>query len=125
MASSILGLRTVIYKVSDLALAKEWYSKAFQTQPYFDESYYVGFTIGGYELGLQPEESPKGENVATFWGVEDIQTEYERFLAEGAAAVEPPMNVGGEIMVATLKDPWNNLLGLIYNPEFKGFDPAP
>jgi lactoylglutathione lyase len=29
------------------------------------------------------------------------------------------MNVGGEIMVATLKDPWDNLLGLIYNPEFQ------
>ena len=123
--SPILGLRTAIYKVSDLARAKEWYTEAFKTSPYFDEPYYVGFNVGGYELGLQPEDVSKGENVAVFWGVEDIQTEYERFLACGATAVEPPMNVGGEIMVATLKDPWDNLLGLIYNPEFKGFVPAP
>ena len=43
---------------------------------------------------------------------------YQHFIDCGASEVEKPMNVGGEIMVATLKDPWNNLLGLIYNPEF-------
>ncbi|MEO6536593.1 MAG: VOC family protein [Candidatus Paceibacterota bacterium] len=119
MTSPILGLRTTIYKVSDLDKAKEWYSKVFQATPYFDEPYYVGFNIGGYELGLQAEETLKGENVATFWGVEDIQAQYEHFLACGAVAVEPPMSVGDEIMVATLKDPFDNLLGLIYNPNFK------
>jgi len=48
----ILGLRTVIYHVSDLQRAKAWYSTAFDVQPYFDEPFYVGFNIGGYELGL-------------------------------------------------------------------------
>lgn len=120
----MLGLRTVIYKVSDLAAAKEWYSKAFGVMPYFDEPYYVGFNVGGYELGLQPEDAPKGENVVVFWGVEDIDAEYARLLACGASEVEKPMSVGGEIKVATLKDPWNNLLGIIYNPEFKGFVPV-
>ena len=52
----MLGLRTTIYKVSDLLKAKSWYAKAFETQPYFDEPFYVGFNIGGYELGLLPEE---------------------------------------------------------------------
>lgn len=118
MTSPILGLRTTIYKVSDLAKAKEWYSKVFDATPYFDEPFYVGYNIGGYELGLQPEETAKGENVATFWGVNDIDTEYKRFLDLGATEVEKPMNVGGKIFVATLKDPWNNLIGLIYNPDF-------
>jgi lactoylglutathione lyase len=122
--SPILGLRTAIYKVSDLEKAKEWYSEIFQATPYFDEPYYVGYNIGGYELGLQAEETSKGENVAVFWGVDDIQAQYDRFIAGGAVAVEAPMNVGGEIMVATLKDPWHNLLGLIYNPEFKPFPKA-
>ncbi|MDB5237559.1 MAG: bleomycin resistance protein [Parcubacteria group bacterium] len=122
MKSSILGLRTTIYKVADLAAAKEWYTKAFQCEPYFDEPYYVGFSINGYELGLQAEEVPVGENVATFWGVSDIDAEYERFIGCGAVAVEPPMGVGGEIKVATFKDPWGNLIGIIYNPEFKSGD---
>ncbi len=65
--SRILGLRTTIYKVSDLAEAKAWYSKVFGVDPYFDESYYVGYNIGGYELGLQNEDVIKGENIAVFW----------------------------------------------------------
>lgn len=119
MKTPILGLRTVGYKVSDINKAKEWYAEAFKTQPYFDEPFYVGFNIGGYELGLQPDEAVKGDNVVVYWGVEDIQSEYNRFLSLGATAHEAPQNVGGEIMVASLRDPWNNIIGLIYNPEFK------
>lgn len=119
MKSSILGLRTVGYKVSDITKAKEWYTNAFGTKPYFDQPFYVGFNIGGYELGLQPDESVKGDNVVTYWGVEDIQTQYDHFLSLGATEHEAPQNVGGEIMVASVKDLWGNIIGLIYNPEFK------
>ena len=123
MKNNILGLRTVIYKISPARLqeAKEWYSKVFQTQPYFDEPYYIGFNIGGYELGLQPEElsSAKVPNVSCFWGVENIEESYHFFITNGATADEAPQNVGGDIMVATVKDPWDNLIGLIYNPEFR------
>jgi len=122
MNSPFLGLRTVIYKVSDLNKAKAWYSKVFNAQPYFDEPFHVGFTIGGYELGLQPEENSgvkKSENVHVYWGVEHVQKEYDRFILLGATEHEKPQNVGGEIVVATVKDPWDNILGIIYNPEFK------
>ncbi|WP_394758725.1 VOC family protein [Flavobacterium sp.] len=120
MKSKILGLRTTIYKVSDIANAKEWYTKAFETKPYFDESFYVGFNIGGYELGLQPEEQLilKSDGVVSYWGVDNIETEFDRFIQLGATSHEKPQNVGGEIIVATIKDPWNNIIGLIYNPEF-------
>lgn len=117
----MLGLRTTIYKVSDLKKAKEWYAEVFETKPYFDQPFYVGFNIKGYELGLQPEEKPitsKPESVLTYWGVEDIHEEYNRILKLGAAEHEKPSNVGGELMVASLYDPWNNIIGLIYNPEF-------
>jgi len=122
MKTPLLGLRTVIYKVDDIDKAKDWYTNVFKTKPYFDQPFYVGFTIGGYELGLQPETiaaSKKSLNVVTYWGVEDIETEYKRFLSAGATAHEAPENVGGEIIVATVKDPWGNAIGLIYNPEFK------
>ncbi|UZR99715.1 VOC family protein [Chondrinema litorale] len=116
------GLRTTIYKVGDIEEAKKWYSEVFETTPYFDEPFYVGFNIKGYELGLQPEEQPvvgKAESVVTYWGVEEIEKEYERLVALGASKHEDPVNVGGEIMTATVKDPWGNLIGIIYNPEFK------
>jgi predicted enzyme related to lactoylglutathione lyase len=117
----MLGLRTPIYKVSDLQKAKGWYSKVFKEKPYFDESYYVGFTIKGYELGLMPEENSKnkGDNVLSYWGVEKIEETYMFFLDNEARSHEKPMNVRGSLMVASVKDPWNNVIGLIYNPYFK------
>ena len=119
MKTTILGLRTVGYKVNDLDKAKAWYTKAFNTEPYFGQPFYVGFNIAGYELGLQPDEAVNGDNVVTYWGVADIQEEYDRFISLGAIEHEAPQNVGGDIMVASVKDPWGNIIGLIYNPEFK------
>jgi predicted enzyme related to lactoylglutathione lyase len=122
MKSKILGLRTVVYSVPNLNTAKEWYSQVFETKPYFDEIFYAGFDIMGYELGLVPIEkadSLPSENIITYWGVENIESEYARFIALGANAHEAPTNVGGNIMVASVKDPWNNVIGLIYNPDFK------
>lgn len=118
----ILGLRTAIYRVSDINAAKEWYARVFEKQPYFDQPFYVGFEIGGFELGLQPEDNPvtdKKESVAAYWGVNDVQKEYDRFIASGAIEHEKPTEVGGDIIVASVKDPWENIIGLIYNPHFK------
>jgi|TARA_R110000737_G_scaffold202403_1_gene221592 predicted enzyme related to lactoylglutathione lyase len=120
--AQILGLRTTIYKVEDLHKAKKWYSKAFDQNPYFDEPFYVGFSIGGYELGLMPNEEKdmkKSDNVLSYWGVENIQETYERFISNGAVSHEEPNNVGGEMMVASIRDPWGNVIGLIFNPFFK------
>ena len=119
---SILGLRTTIYKVSDIQKARDWYAKAFETKAYFDETYYVGFNIGGYELGLQPEEVSKGEkieSVVSYWGVEKIQEVCDRLISLGAIENEKPYNAGGEMITATPKDPFGNVIGLIYNPYFK------
>jgi lactoylglutathione lyase len=114
------GLRTVIYKVPDLEKAKEWYSNAFNIRPYFDQPFYVGFNIGGYELGLIPEEvKDKTDNVLTYWGTSDIQNEYQRLLSLEATEHEAPTNVGDDIITAIVKDPWGNVIGLIYNPHFK------
>lgn len=122
MKKTFLGLRTTIYKVSNLKKATDWYSNVFETEPYFNEPFYVGFNIGGYELGLQPEEhhsSRKAESVVTYWGVENIEDTFDRLLEAGASEHEEPQNVGGDIMTASVKDPWGNILGIIYNPHFK------
>jgi predicted enzyme related to lactoylglutathione lyase len=117
----MLGLRTTIYKVNDIKKATEWYSLAFETTPYFNEPFYVGFNIGGYELGLQPEENAninKAESVVSYWGVENIEESYDRLIKLGATENEKPFHVGGDIITATVKDPFGNVLGIIYNPHF-------
>ncbi len=117
----LLGLRTVVYHVDDLENAKNWYTEAFGVEPYFDEPFYVGFDIGGFELGLHPvtERIHKGNNVAVYWGVENIDSAYARLLDTGAKENEPIRDVGGDIKVATFLDPFGNLLGIIENPHFK------
>ncbi len=115
-----LGLRTVIYHVPDLAAAKAWYAAAFGVAPYFDEPFYVGFEIGGFELGLDPDTSGVnvGNNAVAYWGVADIGDAYKRLLARGARPRDPVKDVGGDIKVATVADPFGNVIGLIQNPHF-------
>jgi predicted enzyme related to lactoylglutathione lyase len=122
-ADMILGLRTVKYEVQDMAKAKQWYSKVFGVEPYFDEpAYYVGYNVGGYELGLVPEPKSSTKRDAAgvaYWGVEDIRAEYKRLLELGATSVSDVQDVGGGILVAEVRDPFGNVIGVIYNPHFK------
>jgi len=116
-----LGLRTVIYRVPDLAKAKAWYAAAFGVAPYFDEPFYVGFQIGGFELGLDPDAdgATVGDSVVAYWGVADIDEAYARMIQRGAGSREPVKEVGGDIKVAAVTDPFGNVIGLIENPHFK------
>jgi len=114
----ILGLRTVAYHVADVAAAKAWYANVVERQPYFDEPFYVGFEVGGFELGLVPDGTPGPGGTVAFWGVPDIIAEVKRLEGLGAGVREPVQEVGGGIKVATLADPWGNSFGLIENPHF-------
>ena len=118
----IKGLRTVKYGVTDIVKGKEWYTKALGFGPYFDEPFYVGFNVDGYELGLDPDTPPAQSGdagVVAYWGVENIEHEYQRLLSIGARVHSEITDVGGGIKVATVLDPFGNVFGIIYNPHFK------
>ena len=119
--SHFLGLRTSIYRVTDMEKAKAWYSQVLGSDPYFDQPFYIGFEIAGYELGLQPDKvtGKKADNIHVYWGVEDILKSHGRLLTLGAKPHTNPENVGDGIWVATVKDPWGNVFGIIQNPHFK------
>lgn len=121
MQTPFLGLRTAIYKVPDMTEATEWYTKVLGTEPYFNEPFYVGFNVAGYELGLQPQEGEitKPDSVITYWGVDDVEATHAMLLSAGASPHEEPTEVGGGVIVAAVKDPWGNVFGIIYNPHFK------
>ena len=124
MTPMVKGLGTVIYPVPDLGRAKAWYSKAFQQQPYFDQPFYIGFNVAGYELGLDPNPAGKagpGGSVA-YWRVEDIDVALQHFINAGAALVSAVQDVGEGIKVATVSDPFGNRIGLIENPHFTLLD---
>ena len=114
----ILGLRCVIYPAPDLAAAKDWNSKVLGQVPYFDEPFYVGFSVGGFELGLVPDARPGSTGAQPLWGVTDIESAYARSMELGATALEPVTEVGGGIKVAAVQDPFGNRFGIIENPHF-------
>lgn len=116
------GLRTATYAVPDIAHAKAWYAEVLGSPPTFDEPFYVGFEVGGYELGLVPaegESAPGEGGVTVYWGVPDAEAALARLLALGASAHEGVQDVGGGIRVATVLDPFGNVLGVIENPHFR------
>jgi hypothetical protein len=94
MTTLLLGLRTAIYPAPDLARAKAWYAQVLEQAPYFDEPFYVGFEVSGFELGLLPN------------------------AALGATALAPVADVGGGIKVAAVTDSFGNRLGIIENAAF-------
>lgn len=117
----IKGLRTVTYQADDLQRAKDWYSQVLGFAPYFDESFYVGFNVGGFELGLMPSDETivRGNNAVAFWGVEDIKAAQAKLIELGAEKISDVVNVGESLYVATVKDPFGNVFGIIENPHFK------
>jgi predicted enzyme related to lactoylglutathione lyase len=110
------SLRTCIYQVHDLALAKEFYSQALGKDPYFDEPYYVGFNVDGHELGLDPDVSkrpPGGSGMIGYWRVEDINAAWQHLTTIGATSIELPHAVGVDLQVSVVADPFGNYIGLI------------
>lgn len=118
----LLGLRTATYHVDDIEKGKLWYSAVLGIEPYFDQPFYVGFNVGGYELGLQPDEATTGERAdgaVAYWGVENADTAFKKLIELGATVHEAVQEVGEGIRVATVQDPFGNVFGIIENPHFK------
>lgn len=114
----IQGLRTVIYPVTDIAEGKGWYAGVLGKEPYFNEPFYVGFEVGGFELGLIPDGQPGAAGATAYWGTADARAELARLKQLGGTVEQDVTDVGGDILVATVRDPYGNLFGIIQNPHF-------
>jgi predicted enzyme related to lactoylglutathione lyase len=120
--AAFLGLRTAKYTARDLSAAKTWYSEVLGVAPYFDEPFYVGFNVGGFELGITPDsaaESGRAEAGVAYWGVTNADRSFSRLVSLGASAFEPIQDVGGGIRIGAVRDPFGNILGIIENPNFR------
>jgi predicted enzyme related to lactoylglutathione lyase len=116
---AFLGLRTAIYAAPDLAKATTWYSEVLGFQPYFNQPFYVGFNVGGFELGLDPNAAATGAGgVSVYWGVANAAESLQRLLTLGAKPHADVQEVGEGIRVATVLDPFGNVFGIIENPHF-------
>jgi catechol 2,3-dioxygenase-like lactoylglutathione lyase family enzyme len=117
MSTPLLGLRTAIYVSPDLDAAKAWFTELLGFGPYFDEPFFVGFNVGGYELGLLPDGDP-ADGVLTYWGVPDVEAAMAHAIGQGAAVHAPATEVGDRIVTGTVRTPMGSIIGFIFNPHF-------
>ena len=112
--SSTEGIKTVLHPVSDLAKAKEVYTALLGIPPQADSQYYVGYDVAGQHIGLVPGGGPQGmTSPVAYWHVPDIEAKLAEVTAAGATVKEPARDVGGGRLVATVTDPYGNVLGLL------------
>jgi predicted enzyme related to lactoylglutathione lyase len=116
----LLGLRTAIYPAPDLERAKAWYTEVLGIEPYFDQPFYVGYAVGGFELGLDPNAAPGVAGPQTLWGVANAGDAMKRLVELGATVLDPVAEVGEGIKVGAVADPFGNRFGIIENPTFDG-----
>jgi len=114
--SSTEGIKTVLHPVSDVGAAKAVYTALLGIPPQHDAPYYVGFDVAGQHIGLVPGGGGMTSPVA-YWHVPDIEAKLAEVTAAGATIKEPPHDVGGGRLVATVTDPDGNVLGLLQDPQ--------
>jgi predicted enzyme related to lactoylglutathione lyase len=105
------GIKTVIYPVSDLARAKAAFSAVLGAAPDMDAPYYVQFNVNGQAIGLDPHGHKGGAVV--YYQVDDIKGALQALLETGAEVDEEIKDVGGGRLIAAVKDPDGNLIGLL------------
>ena len=108
------GIKTVIYPVKDITRAKELFRKLLGVEPYTDEPYYVGFRIGGQEIGLDPNGHTHG--MTAYYHVDNIRYSLQSLADAGAQILQEIKDVGGGKLIASVKDPDGNIIGLLHTP---------
>ena len=57
-----------------------------------------------------------GNTTTTYWKVDSVADAVAHMLSHGATAHEPITEVGKDLYVASVRDPWGNILGVIQEP---------
>jgi predicted enzyme related to lactoylglutathione lyase len=107
-------LQSIVSPVRDLDANKAIYAALLGTEPHTDQPYYVGFNVGGVEIGLNPHGHQQGMTAPVpMIQVADIEIALKEVLEAGATLAGAPRDVGGGTRIATVTDADGNTLGLI------------
>ena len=104
-------MRLLVYPVKDLDKARTLFRELLGVDPYADAPYYVGFRTGDLEIGLDPHGQSAGP--LAYWEVGDIKARLAELVAAGAEQQQDVRDVGHGKLIATVKDPNGNLVGLM------------
>lgn len=106
-------LENIVYTVPDLDAAKAISSALLGVDPHTDNPSYVGFNVGGVEIGLTPAQGGASGRTVAHIRVTDITATLAAVREAGAVIVDEPRDVGGGTLVATVRDAGGTLFGLI------------
>lgn len=111
------GIITVIYPVKDVVQSKALYNQLLGVEPIADQPFYVGYKVGGQDIGLDPNGHSKGlTGSLAYYQVDDIAKSLQSLLDAGAQLLQKVTDVGGGKLIASVKDADGNSIGLIQNP---------
>ncbi len=105
------GIKTVIYPVKDMARAKTQFRTLLGVEPYADQPFYVGFKVGDQDIGLDPNGHTAG--MTAYYHVSDIKQSLQSLVDAGSKILREAQDVGGGRLVASVKDPDGNIIGLV------------
>src|SRR5215211_1676850 len=98
------GVKTFIYSVRELAKVKSLYGELAGVEPYTDEAYYVGFDVGGKDVGLDPNGHSNGmTGPLAYWHVDDIENSLNALLDAGAEVQQDIRDVGEGRLIASVR----------------------
>lgn len=108
------GITTIVYPVKDATQATALYNALLGVEPYVANPYYVGYKVGGQDIGLDPNGHSTGlTGPLAYHHVDDVAASLQALLDAGAQLVQPVKDVGGGKQIATVKDADGNLIGII------------
>lgn len=126
------GISTINLWADDLPAATSWYTELLGTEPYFSSEAagrgpgYVEFRIGDYELELgiiDRRFAPAGLAAGpggsiAYWHVDDVAATLDRTVSLGAEQLEAVTERGPGFVTASVVDPFDNVLGIMYNRHY-------
>jgi predicted enzyme related to lactoylglutathione lyase len=111
------SIKIVIFPVGDLDRSKPLFTALLGKEPDYDTPYYVGYEAGDQHVGLNPNGHAQGmTGPLVNWQVDDIKGEIKKLTDAGATVDQEPRDVGNGRLVASLKDPDGNPIGLVQDP---------
>lgn len=112
------GVMSIVYRVSDVEKAKQWYRMLLNAEPVLDKALFVVFRVGDTNLGLvHTDLGPVGESkgndsTRTYWRVDDIDSVYTYLLDCGAIPHSEIETGDLGTRRATVLDPFGNVFGI-------------
>jgi predicted enzyme related to lactoylglutathione lyase len=107
------NFKAVIYPVKDLEKTKALFTALLGAPPAHEAPYYVGWSIEGQDIGLNPHGFEQGmTGPVPYVDVADLEERLEALVAAGASVVQGITDVGGGARIASVKDLDGNVIGL-------------